>query len=260
MSPEASNSADALVTCNVENAVAVVTLNRPKAMNAMSKALRLEFTALLDDLSARDDVRAIVLTGAGEKAFTAGLDLKELESDPTALSGAVTPQDPANPVDAITRCSKPVIAAVNGYAITGGFEVVLACDIVLASENAKFADTHARVNVVPGWGLTQRLARIVGPSRAKEMHLACGTIDAETACAWGIANRVYAPDDLLPEAIKLGEAIAANDPGIVGTIRGLVDDGLGTTLDTALKLEAKASVAWSREAKVSGTIPDRNQR
>ena len=250
---------DALVTCSVEQAVAVVTLNRPEAMNAMSRALRHAFTATMNGLSARDDVRAIVLTGAGDRAFTAGLDLKELESDPTALAEAVAVQSPGNPVDAIVRCRHPVIAAVNGYAITGGFELVLACDIILASEKAKFADTHARVNVVPGWGLTQRLSRMIGPSRAKEMHLSCAMIDARTAYDWGIVNRVVAPDALLTEATALAEAIAANDPAIVNVIKGLVDDGALGTLGEGLKMEAQASNDWSRHATVSGEIPPQNR-
>ncbi|HAJ45299.1 MAG TPA: enoyl-CoA hydratase, partial [Alphaproteobacteria bacterium] len=132
--------------------VAIVTMNRPEAMNALNRALRSALAETFAALDSSDAVRVVVLTGAGPKAFTAGLDLKELGSDASAL-GAANAQEPArNPVKAVETCRKPVIGAINGVAITGGFELALACDILIASEAARFADTHARVGIMPGWG------------------------------------------------------------------------------------------------------------
>src|SRR5690606_12007271 len=151
------------------NGVALVTLNRPQAMNALSASLRLALSEAM--IAIRDDpaVKVVVLTGAGEKAFTAGLDLKELGSDTAGLNAATDPDPKSNPVNAVASCGKPVIGAINGVAITGGFEVALACDILIASSNARFADTHALVGIMPGWGLSQKLSRIIGLSRAREM-------------------------------------------------------------------------------------------
>ena len=151
-----------LIVTEKEDAIAIVTLNRPEAMNALSADLRTELAETLVRLEADDDVRVIILTGAGERAFTAGLDLKELGADTSNL-GAANAQDPArNPVKAVEACSKPVIGAINGVAITGGFELALACDVLIASTNARFADTHARVGILPGWGLSQKLSRLIG--------------------------------------------------------------------------------------------------
>ena len=168
-----------LVLITRDDAVATVTLNRPEAMNALSKALRAELAAAMREVAADDKIRAIILTGAGERAFTAGLDLKELGADTSNLGAANAKSANENPVRAIELCPQPVIGAINGVAITGGFEVALACDIRIASTNARFADTHARVGVMPGWGLSQKLSRLIGISRAKELSLTGNFVDAE---------------------------------------------------------------------------------
>jgi enoyl-CoA hydratase len=141
-----------------KDGIAVVTLNRPEAMNALSKALRSELYKAMVDIDGDPDISVVVLTGAGTRAFTAGLDLKELGSDAKAMGAANAEGADENPVKAIELCTKPVIGAINGVAITGGFEVALACDVLIASENARFADTHARVGIMPGWGLSQKLS------------------------------------------------------------------------------------------------------
>ena len=144
------------------------------------------------DLAAVADADAAAqLTGAG-KAFCAGLDLRELGSE-----GVPTLGDASDPVRALAAFGKPVIAAVNGAAVTGGFELALACDVLLASTEARFADTHARIGVIPGWGLSQKLSRLIGLPRAKEMAFSGNFIDAETAERWGLVNRVLSPDALL---------------------------------------------------------------
>lgn len=236
--------------------VALVTLNRPEAMNALSKAMRAEIATTFSALNADGDVRAIVLTGAG-KAFTAGLDLKELGSDASAMGAANATDAERNPVVAIETCSKPVIGAINGAAITGGFELALACDILIASTNAKFADTHARVGIMPGWGLSQKLSRMLGISRAKELSLSGNFLDAETACAWGLVNRVVAPEFLVETALKLAADIATALPDKVQAYKRLIDDGFAIPYGDALKLERERSSALN--AQVTPDVVAKNR-
>jgi enoyl-CoA hydratase len=224
--------------------VAVVTLNRPEAMNALSKALRAELAAVMREMDARDDVRVVVLTGAGERAFTAGLDLKELGSDASAMGDATGETAEANPVKAIEQCSKPVVGAINGVAITGGFELALACDVLIASENARFADTHARVGIMPGWGLSQKLSRLVGIYRAKELSLSGNFLDAATAERWGLVNRVVPAGELLAVAKKLAGDMATIEPGFSAAYKRLIDDGFAVGFGEGMALEhARSSVA-----------------
>ncbi|MDO9368304.1 MAG: enoyl-CoA hydratase [Sphingopyxis sp.] len=235
-----------LVLINRDDAVATVILNRPEAMNALSRALRRDLSAALRSLATDDRIRAIVLTGAGERAFTAGLDLKELGADTGNLGAANAIDADENPVKAVELCPQPLIGAINGVAITGGFEVALACDIRIASTNARFADTHARVGVMPGWGLSQKLSRLIGIGRAKELSLTGNFIDAETACAWGLVNRVVSPEALLPAAQALARDIASADPGMVRAYKALIDDGYALPFGDAMALEAARSSAANR--------------
>ncbi len=237
---------DDLVLLDVADGVATVTLNRPGAMNALSTALRARLYAVMKQVDADDDVRAVVLTGAGERAFTAGLDLKELGSQAGALGSANARGADENPVKAIELCRKPVIGAINGVAITGGFEVALACDILIASENARFADTHARVGVMPGWGLSQKLSRLIGISRAKELSLSGNFIDAATAERWGLVNRVVPAGDLLATARKLAADIASADAGFIAAYKKLIDDGFARPFGEAMTLEHERSSAANR--------------
>ncbi|MCC6917820.1 MAG: enoyl-CoA hydratase [Alphaproteobacteria bacterium] len=233
-----------------KDGVATVTLNRPEAMNALSMQLRGAIADAFEALTADDEVRVIIVTGAGERAFTAGLDLKELGSNASAL-GSAGHQGGAlkDPVKAMAACPKPIIAAVNGVAITGGFELALACDVLIASTNARFADTHGRVGIIPGWGLSQKLARAVGVSRAKELSLTGNFIDAKTACEWGLVNRVYAPDELMPAALKLAHDMASVPKTMSETYKKLIDDGFNATLGEAMKLEAETSRQANRAVK-----------
>jgi enoyl-CoA hydratase len=235
----------ALVEVEVHgNGVAVVTLNRPEAMNALSKALRAELAAVMRAMDSRDDVRAVVLTGAGARAFTAGLDLKELGADASAMGDATGETAEANPVKAIEQCGKPVIGAINGVAITGGFELALACDVLIGSENARFADTHARVGIMPGWGLSQKLSRLIGLYRAKELSLSGNFLDAATAERWGLLNRVVPADQLLPTATALAADMAGIDPGFSRAYKALIDDGFAASFADGMALEhARSSQA-----------------
>jgi enoyl-CoA hydratase len=232
-----------LVTTDIDDGVATVTLNRPEAMNALSRALRAALAQAMQAVDADDNVRCVILTGAGERAFTAGLDLKELGADTSNLGAANAASAEENPVKAIEQCSKPVIGAINGVAITGGFEVAIACDTLLASTNARFADTHARVGILPGWGLSQKLSRMIGISRAKELSFSGNFLDAETACAWGLVNRVVSPDALIPAATALARDIASVEPSMVQTYKRLIDDGYALPFGEAMAHENSISRA-----------------
>ena len=228
---------DDVILLDVADGVATVTLNRPQAMNALNRALRKRLAEVMRVVDADDAVRAVILTGAGERAFTAGLDLKELGSEAGAL-GSANATDPAdNPVKAIELCRKPVIGAINGVAITGGFEVALACDVLIASTNARFADTHARVGIMPGWGLSQKLSRIIGLSRAKELSFTGNFLDAATAAQWGLVNHVVGPDELMPLARKLAANIASIDPDFIMEYKALINSGYDENLREALHME-----------------------
>lgn len=231
-----------LVTIERDGPVAVVTLNRPEAMNALSRALRAELAAAMEQVNADPEVRAVVLTGAGTRAFTAGLDLKELGIE--GLGAANAEEALANPVKAIELCAKPVIGAINGVAITGGFELALACDVLIGSDNARFADTHARVGIMPGWGLSQKLSRLIGISRAKELSLSGNFLDAQTACTWGLLNRVVPADQLLPVCKQLAADMASADPQMVQAYKGLIDRGFALPFGEGMALEhARSSAA-----------------
>jgi enoyl-CoA hydratase len=229
------------VLLQVTDGVAVVTLNRPGAMNALSREMRRRLYQVMSAI--RDDkaVKAVVLTGAGEKAFTAGLDLKELGSDSGMMAAATDPDPFSNPVNAVRSCGKPVVGAINGVAVTGGFEVALACDILVASTHARFADTHALVGIMPGWGLSQKLPRIVGSSRAKELSFAGRFLDAGTAQQWGLVNRVVEPADLVAQATALAEDIAFVDGDFLRGYRDLIETGYNMPFDAAIKHERLTS-------------------
>ncbi len=223
-------------------AVATVTLNRPEAMNALSRALRAGLNDAIRALAADDSVSVIILTGAG-RAFTAGLDLKELGSEPGAMAAANATGAAENPVLAIRQCPKPVIGAINGVAITGGFEVALACDVLIASTLARFADTHARVGIMPGWGLSQRLSRVIGVYRAKELSLTGNFLDAQTALAWGLVNRVVEPEILMSTAMALAQDMASVPKETLCLYKSIIDQGFDVSLGEGLALEHARSSA-----------------
>lgn len=225
--------------------IAVVTLNRPEAMNALSRVLRAALHEAMSDLATDNSVSVVILTGAG-RAFTAGLDLKELGSDPEGLGAANATSARENPVLAIRECPKPVIGAINGVAITGGFEVALACDVLIASTHARFADTHARVGILPGWGLSQHLSRIIGPSRAKELSFTGNFLDARTACDWGLVNRVVEPEDLMPTALALARDMAGIPLDTLRAYKNLIDEGYDPPFGAALAHEHAISGAANR--------------
>jgi len=232
-----------LVLCARDASIAEVTLNRPEVMNALSVDLRAELIATFHNLAEDSSCEIVILTGAG-RAFTAGLDLKELGGE-TDSGNNTTDSSVTELSDALAMLKVPLIGAINGFAITGGFELALMCDILIASTNARFADTHARVGVVPGWGLSQRLPRIVGINRAKELSLSGNFLDAETAYDWGLVNRVVDPDDLLPSARDLAKDILSTDRATREAMLDIMDRGWNTTLAEGLDVEAVANRSHS---------------
>ncbi len=230
-----------LVLVETSENIATVTLNRPEALNALSGALRMRIVEVFSDLASDSAVEVIILTGAG-RSFTVGLDLKELggEVDATATVSA-------RELDAaLAGCPQPIIGAINGFSITGGFEIALMCDFLIASTNAQFADTHARVGVVPGWGISQRLPRLIGVNRAKELSLTGNYLDAQTACQWGLVNRVVEPAELLPTCWALAKDITSTDPTTRNEIKRIMDLGWHATLEQGLEIERQASERHGR--------------
>ncbi len=210
--------------------IAKITLNRPDNMNAVNTVLRRELGEAFEEAENDPEINVIILTGAG-RAFCAGVDLKELGKSTETLTTFPSVWDQ------IRLCEKPTIAAVNGFAITGGFELLLCCDIVVASETAKFADTHARVGVLPGAGMSQILPRLVGVKKAKELSFTGNYMTAQEALQFGLVNRVVPPDDLQGTAEKLANDIISNDQVAVRKIKKIIDHGEGLPLEDAIQYE-----------------------
>lgn len=234
---------DSIVLVDKSDHIATVTLNRPEHLNALSAELRLAIAQIFRELRTDDDIWVVILTGKG-RAFTTGLDLRELGAGPEVTESALPVEDLQ---DAIENLGKPLIGAINGFAITGGFEIALMCDILIASTEAKFADTHVRVGVVPGWGLSQKLPRLIGISRAKELSFTGNYLDAMTAERWGIVNRVVEPDELMPTCVSLAKDICSVDPKTLSAVHKLIDYGWKNSLEEGLELESKENRAHMRD-------------
>ncbi|MGE4323792.1 MAG: enoyl-CoA hydratase [Sphingobium sp.] len=226
---------DEVIRYEVADGIALITLWRPAALNALNAALRDAIADAVDRAGADPQVRAVILTGSGDRAFCVGVDLKELGSSGVTINGD------KDPVRSIEACPKPVIAAVNGLAITGGFELVLACDVIFAAEEARFADTHVRVGVIPGWGLSQRLSRAIGVYRAKELSLSGNFLSAATAAQWGLVNRVTPRDRLMAEAYELAGQFASAPGDMVAAYKRTIDEGFAMTFGAAMTYEKAES-------------------
>jgi len=230
-----------LVLCEIHpSGYAVLTLNRPTALNALSRALMAELAERLIALQADPAARVLILTGAG-KAFCAGLDLKELGSGQARLGAGESGVTARDPVAALSRFSGPVIGAINGAAVTGGFELALACDVLLASPQARFADTHARVGIAPGWGLSQRLSRAIGIYRAREVSLTGNWVSAEQAAAWGFVNRVVPAEGLIDAARQLAGDMLSCVPEMLPRYKAIINDGFALPFGEAMQLEKARS-------------------
>jgi enoyl-CoA hydratase len=237
------------VLVEVADRVATITLNRPEARNALNRAVRKALPAAIEQCDADDDVDVMILTGA-DPAFCAGVDLKEFGSGQVQQGEGFAELgerggDGRLPFrGALPPHTKPLIGAINGVAVTGGFEVALNCDFLIASERARFSDTHARVGVMPGGGLTVLLAQRIGIGRAKEMSITGNYIDAPTALAWGLVNHVVPHEELLPFCRQLAADAVSNDQRGVRRMIQTYNEVTGTTVDEGWKIEAKVSRDW----------------
>lgn len=191
-----------------DGAIAVITLNRPRKLNAVTPEMAEAIEAAVGECEASAEVRCVILTGAGDKAFCAGSDISTLDAYETPWQF----RNRRDYCDAVRRCRKPVIAAVNGYALGGGLEAVLSCDVRLGSENARFAAPEIKLGWVGGGGMATGLAHAIGPSNAAMMILTGDPVDAPTAAAWGLVSEVTAPDRLLERARELAAVIASRAP------------------------------------------------
>lgn len=236
-----------VVITEVSDRIGTITLNRPEARNALSSEVIRALPEAVQTLDGDDDVDVIILTGA-DPAFCAGLDLRELGSSGANMGASGGHRGP------LPDHVKPVIGAVNGVAVTGGFELALACDFLIASERAAFADTHARVGVMPGWGLSVLLPQAIGVRRAREMSMTGNFLDAQTAAQWGLVNHVVAHDDLLAFTRSLARDIIGNDQPGVRQILRTYEATSATTIDEGWTVERELGRAWLRD---SGFSPDR---
>ncbi len=222
---------------DVQDGIAVITLNRPEAMNSIDPETREELGHAWQRIADDEEIRCVVFTGSGEKAFCTGSDLKKTPP-PKETFAQLTfgGKEPENLLDGL-KTNKPTICAINGYAIGGGLELALACDIRIASRNAQFGLSEARVGSIPGFGGTQRLPRLIGESNALYLMLTGTRIDADEAFRLGLVSKVVDDKELLPHALEIASQIAKNAPLSVRAIKRLVKDGLNLPLDDALRLE-----------------------
>ncbi len=236
---------DPVLSVEKHEGIATFTLNRPQALNALSRELRGALAAAFAALRTDAATGVVILTGAG-RAFTAGLDLKELGDTGFGAGATEAAVADGDVIQAMARCPQPIIGAINGFAVTGGFEIALACDVLVCSTEARFADTHARVGVMPGWGLSQRLSRAIGIHRAKELSLTGNYLTARQAYEWGLVNRVVDPDELLPTCRALARDMLSCDPVVMRAYKRVIDDGFAQSFGDGLRLENEAARAHAR--------------
>jgi len=238
-----------VVLVDIADRVAVITLNRPDKRNALNRDVRRALPAAITRCDANDDVDVMILTGS-DPAFGAGVDLKEFGSGEVqqgegfADVGERTDDGRTPFRGALPPHTKPLIGAVNGVAVTGGFEVALNCDFLVASDRARFADTHSRVGVMPGWGLTVLLAQRIGVGRAKEMSITGNYVDATTALVWGLVNHIVPHEELLPFCKQLAADAVSNDQRGVRRMLQTYNEVTDTTVAEGWKIEARVSRDW----------------
>jgi len=230
-----------------EDNIAIITFNRPEARNAVNNQVRAEFTAAIAEVEADDDIKVLILTGSG-KAFVSGVDIKEFSK--------TTPYHAHNLFrlgERVEKLPKPVIAAVNGFSLGGGNEIALGCDIIIASERAKFGQPELNIGIIPGGGATQRLPRMIGVCRAKELIFTSDIITAEEAFNLGMINRVVPEDQLMPTAKEIAKKIATKSPAALKLAKQAINYGMQTNLESGLKYEYELySLSLGLEDKVEG--------
>jgi len=225
-----------LVLLEVSEGIATVTINRPKQLNALNPEVLMNFREVLLECDSRDDVGVVIVTGAGEKSFVAGADIAAMKDfgPREAMAFSELGQSAFRTVE---QMSKPVIAAVNGYALGGGTELAVSCDIVLASEKARFGTPEVNLGVFPGFGGTQRLTRLVGKAGAKEIVFSGEMFDAARALAIGLINRICPPEELMEEARNLAKTIMTKGPVAVSLAKQAIEAGYDLDLEKGLLIE-----------------------
>ena len=225
------------ITYEVEGQIGIITINRPKALNALNSDVLDELDKTLDAVD-QEAIRCLILTGAGEKSFVAGADIGEM-STLTKAEGEAFGKKGNDVFRKLETFPIPVIAAVNGFALGGGCEISMSCDIRICSENAVFGQPEVGLGITPGFGGTQRLARIVGTGKAKEMIYGARNIKAEEAYRIGLVNNVYPAEELMPAAKKLASTIARNAPIAVRNCKRAINEGIQVDMDQAIVIEEK---------------------
>ena len=240
-----------------KDGIATLTLNRPDQLNALSMELRQAFAEAIEEIRTDTGVRVVILTGAG-RAFCAGLDLKEMGDPDLRRSGA----EAADPPRLLRSLRQPVIGAINGLAITGGFEISLSCDMLIVTPETRFADTHVRVGLLAGWGLSQRLSRAVGLNRAKELSLTGNFLSAERAYEWGLVNRIVPSAELMPTCIALAKDMLSAVPESMLASKRLIDRGYDLALGDAMTYEVEINRMYKTPAaeKVAERLSGIQQR
>lgn len=220
-----------------EDYLATLYINRPKTLNALNKDTLTEIRGALEDIAADKAVKVVIITGAGEKAFVAGADIAYMQPL-SAIEGREFSDYGEKTFRMIEQMEKPVIAAINGFALGGGCELAMACDIRLAADNALFAQPEVGLGVIPGFGGTQRLPRLTGEGRAKELTFTADTINAEEAYRIGLVNHVYPVSELMDAAKKLARKIASKGSLAVGFAKFAIGKGMQVDIDTAMSIES----------------------
>ncbi|WP_299980977.1 enoyl-CoA hydratase [Desulfobacula sp.] len=230
------------VLFETKEGIAMITLNRPEKRNAINRELLIHLYNYLDEVSSNDKIRVAIITGNG-KSFCAGLDLSVIETE-----NLFDPRgDGKDLPDVIEDCKKPIIGAINGHAITGGFEIALNCDFLIASERASFADTHAKVGIHPGWGMTQLLQQAVGQRMAKQLSFTCQFIGTEKAMQCGLVNEVVPHEELIPRAKQISTEICAVNQEMLGVVKDLIKYKNRVTLQEAFAHEREGFRTFARK-------------
>lgn len=247
----------ALVNLTKENAVAVIELNRPEKLNAITPEMAEMLEAAASDCMQDDDIRAVILTGGGPKAFCAGSDIAELDTYSTPWQFRNRPDY----CDCIRGISKPVIAAVNGYAFGGGLEMAMSCDIRLAAQSAKFAAPEIKLGWIGGGGMTAQLALAMGPSNAAMMVMTGDPISAQQAAAWGLVSNIYAESELMPRALDLAQTIASRAPIAAETAKANLKAAFNMPLEKAVEYERDLqTICFATEDAMEGRRAFRDKR
>lgn len=241
------------VKTEIRENVGILTISNPQKLNALSRAVVNDLSQALDDFENDEKIRVIVITGEGDRSFIAGADIAEFENYPTPVEARTLVRKTQLTIHKIEQSSKPVIAAINGYCLGGGLELALSCDIRYASEKAKLGQPEINLGIIPGAGGTQRLPRLIGKGKAKEMIFSGKPISAQEALGVQLVQKVFPHGELLTETINFANELAKKPPLALAAAKELIDKGYDIDMDAALVMEIdKFSILFSTEDKVEG--------